>query len=57
MCGNVSTYELDSAGISAMIDGNLLPHPPIVLASVISMTFVGLGELPRKWLQSTFRVQ
>jgi hypothetical protein len=43
--------------ISSMVHGNLMPHPPAVLASIISVTFIGLGELPKKWLYSTFRVR
>ncbi|EMD31577.1 hypothetical protein CERSUDRAFT_78030 [Gelatoporia subvermispora B] len=57
MRGNVSTYELDIEGISSMVQGHLMPWPPAILASVISVTFIGLGELPRRWLRSTFRVQ
>lgn len=57
MRGNVSSYELNVDAISSMVHGNLMPHPPAVLASIISVTFIGLGELPRKWLHSTFRVR
>ena len=57
MRGNVSTYELNMDGISSMVHGNMMPRPPAVLASVISVTFVGLGKLPKRWLKSTFRVR
>ncbi len=57
MRGTVSTYELDTQGIANMVDGKLLPRPPSVLASVISVTFVGVGPLPKRWLRYTFRVR
>jgi hypothetical protein len=57
MRGNVSSYELDQAGIIKMIEGNLMPRPTEVLASVITITFAGLGELPKNWLYNTFRVR
>ncbi|KAJ7130993.1 hypothetical protein C8R44DRAFT_839124 [Mycena epipterygia] len=57
MRGTVSTYDLDSEGISKMVAGDLMPRPPEVLASVISVTYVGLGELPKNWLRNTFRVR
>ena len=55
--GNVSTYALNPDAIADMISGNLMPHPPRILASVIAITFVGLGSLPREWLRSLFRVR
>ena len=45
MQGNVSSYELNMDAISSMVHGNLMPHPPAVLASIILVTFIGLGEL------------
>ncbi|EMD37981.1 hypothetical protein CERSUDRAFT_72611 [Gelatoporia subvermispora B] len=57
MRGNVSTYELNIEGIASMIDGKLMPRAPAILASVISVTFIGLGQLPRQWLHTTFRVR
>ncbi|KAK6974457.1 hypothetical protein R3P38DRAFT_3239546 [Favolaschia claudopus] len=57
MKGTVSTYDLDSDGIASMLAGDLMPRPPAVLASVISVTYIGLGELPKNWLRSTFRVR
>ncbi|THG92828.1 hypothetical protein EW026_g8214 [Hermanssonia centrifuga] len=57
MRGTVSTYELSIDGVADMVQGNLLPRPAAVLASVISVTFIGLGQLPKRWLQSTFRVR
>ncbi|KAF7349988.1 ATP-dependent DNA helicase [Mycena venus] len=55
--GTVSTYDLDSDGIASMLAGDLMPRPPAVLASVISVTYIGRGNLPKNWLRSTFRVR
>lgn len=57
MRGTVSTYNLDVESASKMLQGNLLPHPSTVLASIISVTFVGVGELPKNCLRSMFRVR
>ena len=57
MRGNVTTYELNLEAISSMVDGKLMPRPPAILASLISVTFIALGEVPKKWLHSTFRVR
>ncbi|TFY81855.1 hypothetical protein EWM64_g2158 [Hericium alpestre] len=55
--GNVSTYEQDIEGIASMTQGNLMPRPPAILASIMSVTFIGTGSLPKDWLHSTFRVR
>lgn len=34
-----------------------MPHPPSILASVMSVTFVGQGPLPKSRLNTTFRVR
>ena len=57
MSGTVSTFELDLAGITSMIEGNLMPRPLPLLASVLSVTFIGLGRLPKHWLRQLFRVR
>ncbi|KIJ21317.1 hypothetical protein PAXINDRAFT_151862 [Paxillus involutus ATCC 200175] len=38
-----------------MVEGRLMPHPLALLASLISLTFITLGELPKNWIHSTFR--
>lgn len=43
--------------IAAMVDGTLMPRPPAILASLISITFVGVGQLPKNWIRSMFRVR
>ncbi|KAJ7031925.1 hypothetical protein C8F04DRAFT_905170, partial [Mycena alexandri] len=57
MRGTVSSYDLDCDGVVSMLAGDLMPRPPAVLASVISVTYIGLGQLPKDWLRSTFRVR
>jgi hypothetical protein len=57
MRGNVSSYDLPVDGIASMLDGRLMPRSPTILASLISVTFIGLGELPRQWMKTTFRVR
>ena len=57
MQGNVSSYELNVEDLSSMIHGHLMPWPPAILASVISVTFIGVGHLQKQWLHSTFRVR
>lgn len=55
--GNVTTYNLNQKAIVEMLQGQRLPHPINTLASMISVTYVGVGDLPRNWLHSTFRVR
>jgi hypothetical protein len=57
MRGNVCTYELNSHGILSMLHGDLMPRPPSILASLISVTFIGVGQLPRSWMGKMFRVR
>jgi hypothetical protein len=56
MRGSVSGYDLDVSGVVSMVQGNLKPRPTVILASVIAVTFIGQGTLPKRWLQSIFRV-
>ncbi|KAI6009201.1 hypothetical protein BKA83DRAFT_4070821 [Pisolithus microcarpus] len=39
-----------------MVSGNLMPRPPVILASLITVSFVGVGQLPKNWLHSLFWV-
>lgn len=57
MQGNVSSYELNMDGIVAMLEGKLMPRLPTILASIVTVTFIGVGQLPKKWLWNTFRVR
>ena len=40
-----------------MVEGRLLPQHPQVLASLISVMYIGPGELPKPWLRSIFHVR
>ncbi|PCH40663.1 hypothetical protein WOLCODRAFT_168087 [Wolfiporia cocos MD-104 SS10] len=57
MRGTVTTFSLDMAGVSTMLEGRLMPRPPSLLASVISVTFIGAGRLPKDKLRGIFRVR
>jgi hypothetical protein len=57
MRGTVSTFKLDMTGIISMIEGDLMPRAPSLLASLISLTYIGVGALPRDWLRHFFRVR
>lgn len=57
MRGNVSTYKLSVEAMVAMVEGKLMPRPPTILSSLIAITYVGVGKIPKKWLHSTFRVR
>ena len=34
-----------------------MPRPLAILSSLISVTYIGVGKLPKNWLRSTFRVR
>ncbi|KAH9943739.1 hypothetical protein B0H21DRAFT_823608 [Amylocystis lapponica] len=57
LAGNVSTFEFNMDKIADMIDGRLLPQHLSILASVLSVTYVGSSKLPKQWLRSTFSVR
>ena len=57
MQGNVSTYDLDVKGVASMLQGNLMPRPPLILPSVILVTFIGRGSAPKQSLHSIFHVR
>lgn len=54
--GNVSTYQLNTPDIAAMIEGKLLPHPPALLAATIAISIIGPNNLPVKSLPSFLSV-
>ncbi|TFK61794.1 hypothetical protein BDN72DRAFT_777848 [Pluteus cervinus] len=53
--GTVSTYALDVEGVATMLSGNLMPRPPSILASVLSITFATRRSPPQQWLRNTFK--
>lgn len=55
--GNITTFELNLDKIADMVNGSLMPQLPRVLASVLSITYVGRGHMPKNWLKATFRVR
>ncbi|KIK22944.1 hypothetical protein PISMIDRAFT_101567 [Pisolithus microcarpus 441] len=55
--GNVCTYDHNMDTISNMVEGRLMLCPPTILASLVTITFVGVGKLPSNWLWTTFWVQ
>lgn len=55
--GNATTYPLNMDHVVDMISGMLMPQPPKVLAEVLSVTYMGVGKLPKRWLKNTFRVR
>lgn len=57
MRGNVSSYENNIPDVAKMVEGDLLPQKPEILASVLAVAFIGSGPLPKAWLKSTFRVR
>jgi hypothetical protein len=48
---------MNTEDILSMLHGHKLPCPVGILASVISTTYIGVGNLPQHWLKSTFRVR
>ena len=57
MRANVCGYELDAPGIADMVQGNLMPHRPAILTSVIQITMFGQPYLPENWRRNLFRVR
>ncbi|KAG8730428.1 hypothetical protein FRC12_020274 [Ceratobasidium sp. 428] len=43
--GNVTTFELNSAAIADMISGKLMPQKCDILASILSVTFIGRAKI------------
>ena len=48
---NITRFKLDNLGIAVMLEGKSMPHPPVIFVSVITVTFIGLGELPKSWFK------
>ena len=57
MQGNVSTYQMNMDAIASMVEGKMMPRLPSILASLITITFVAAGKIPKTWLHTTFRVR
>ncbi|KAG2029673.1 hypothetical protein BDR03DRAFT_987611 [Suillus americanus] len=50
--GNVSTYQLNTPDIARMVEGDIMPHKPALLAVTITVTIIGPSKLPVKSLPS-----
>lgn len=57
MMGNITSFDLNLDRIADMVEGRIMPQAPHILASLISITFVGVKRLPKDWLKSTFQVR
>ncbi|VDC07039.1 unnamed protein product [Peniophora sp. CBMAI 1063] len=55
--GTVTSYAMPTERIAEMTTGNLMPKRPAVLASLISIAYIGSGPLPKAWLAKGFRVR
>ena len=52
MHGNVCSYEPNIDTIASMVQGKLMPRPPAILASLITITFIAVRQIPKNWLQA-----
>ncbi|EJD43129.1 hypothetical protein AURDEDRAFT_66791, partial [Auricularia subglabra TFB-10046 SS5] len=57
MCGNAVSFAWSTDKILDMLTGDVMPRPARLLASVIAVSFIETGKLPKKWLNATFRVR
>jgi len=55
--GSVSTYALDPKLVGSMIDGKILPAPPIILSATIALTFITPSGKPEFLLPKMLHVQ
>ncbi|KAI0049247.1 hypothetical protein FA95DRAFT_1650432 [Auriscalpium vulgare] len=55
--GNVTTFEMNTTKVANMVDGALMPQRPIILASLVTIAYIGSGSLPKEWLRSAFKVR
>ena len=55
--GNVSTYRLNVTDIVNIVDPNIMPPPPRILAAVIAVTIVGPKGLPEKTMPGFLHVR
>lgn len=44
--GNVCSYEMPTKEIESLVTPGVLPHPPSILPLLVSIAFVGKGQLP-----------
>lgn len=57
LVGNVTSFALNIPDVARMLEGKLLPHSLLILASTIAVTLIARGKVPKTWLRKTFRVR
>jgi hypothetical protein len=57
MAGNASLFKMNTQEVVEMLNGQQMPSPVAMLASVIAITFVGTRKLLTDWLTKKFRVR
>jgi hypothetical protein len=57
MRGTVSSYQMNTDAVASMIRGDLMPRPPSILASLVSITYIGKTQPRLENLKGTFRVR
>ena len=55
--GNVTSFSMNTDEVIEMLKGVKMPWPASILALVLTITYVRVGQLPQNWLKSTFWVQ
>jgi len=55
--GSISTYALDPKLVGSMIDGKILPAPPIILSATIALTFITPSGKPEFLLLKMLHIQ
>ncbi|KAG9315118.1 hypothetical protein JVU11DRAFT_4237 [Chiua virens] len=54
--GNVSTYRMNTQGVTSMVEGTLLSPSPSILTSVIAVTIIGPKNTPDQYMPSLLTV-
>ncbi|KAF8313745.1 uncharacterized protein EI90DRAFT_3022553 [Cantharellus anzutake] len=55
--GNVTSFLMNTDEVVEMLKGAKMPRPASILASVLAITYVGVGQLPINWLKLMFCVR
>ncbi|KIY48991.1 hypothetical protein FISHEDRAFT_58577 [Fistulina hepatica ATCC 64428] len=50
----IITKLFPKARIASMLEGNMMPRHPAILASILSITFIGKGKIPKNWIRQSF---
>ena len=57
VCGNVSTYRLNTVDIADMVNPSIMPPPAHILAAIIAVTIIGPRGLPEKTMPGFLKVR